>query len=125
MAVLRGFRHLPRTLSEWGSFFAKSKIESDLGNPGTSGHVLSSTTAGVRTWIDKDDEVMAPTTFRCKNWTTAQLVNAAHVVNTENKRAGTMVWNTTTGLPMFSDGNGTTDPWQDAVRNGANTITPV
>lgn len=122
MAVLRGFRHLPRTLAEWGRWFASSQIESDLGNPTTNGQVLSSTTAGVRSWIDKDATVQAPTTFRVPNWTTAQITNAAHVVNTENKRAGTMIFNTTTGLPLWATGNGATDTWVNAT--GATAHTP-
>ena len=98
MAILRGFRHLPRTLSEWGSWFKKSQIESALGNPDSASdfQVLSSTTAGARSWVDRDNPLQTPDNFLTPNWTTAQLASITNAVNTTNKYAGTYVFNTTT-----------------------------
>lgn len=46
--------------------------------------------------------------------TTAQLASAADPINTENKRVGRMVWNSTTGVPVWADGADPTSTWSGA-----------
>ena len=50
MGVLRGFRHLPSNLRDWGEWFARQKIEAGLGNPDTDGQHLASNADGTRYW---------------------------------------------------------------------------
>ena len=55
---------------------------------------------------------------------TANLTSVSDVVNTmEFKRAGLMVWNSTTGMPVWASGSGSTATWVDAT--GAVAHTPV
>lgn len=46
--------------------------------------------------------------------TTAELANAADAINTQNKKVGRMVWNSTTGVPVWADGPLPTDTWSGA-----------
>ena len=72
MGVLRGFRHLPRNLRDWGEWFARQQIEARLGNPERDGYHLASTADGERYWEappgfpDEDDDGDDPTIVR---WT--------------------------------------------------------
>jgi hypothetical protein len=50
VAILRGFRHLPRNLRDWAEWFARQKIEADLGNPDEDGWHLASDADGTRYW---------------------------------------------------------------------------
>jgi hypothetical protein len=43
--------------------------------------------------------------------TTAELANAADAINTQNKKIGRMVWNSTLGQPVWADGVGPTNTW--------------
>lgn len=60
MSALRGFRAIPKSLREWGRWFAEQNIESGLGNPDANDQVLVSDTSGNRSWksissISSDD----------------------------------------------------------------------
>lgn len=55
--------------------------------------------------------------------TTAQLADISSAINTIAKWAGKMVWNTTTGLPVFATGSTAGSVWNDAT--GATAHTPV
>lgn len=55
--------------------------------------------------------------------TTAQLVAATDNINTEGKTLGRMVWNSTTGRPVYASGTTATSPWVDAT--GATVHTPA
>lgn len=54
--------------------------------------------------------------------TTTQLEADDHAINTTGKYTGKMVWNTTTGLPLWADGPGATDTW--SLATGVATHTP-
>jgi hypothetical protein len=57
-------------------------------------------------------------------YTTAQLADITHAVNTStNKVAGAMVWNSTTGRPVWAFGSADGSVWVDAA--GATLHTPV
>lgn len=43
--------------------------------------------------------------------TTAQLAAIGDAINTENKRVGRMVWNSTLGQPVWADGAAAGDTW--------------
>lgn len=58
-----------------------------------------------------------------KSVTTAQLEAIGNAVNTTNKLAGMMVYNTTTGKPVWSSGTTAGAVWKDAT--GATVHTPV
>jgi len=55
--------------------------------------------------------------------TTTQLEDDAHAINTVNKYTGKMVYNTTTGIPVFADGSTPTSKWAEA--DGTDEHTPV
>lgn len=83
---------------------------------------------------DDGDEILAPTpaipvgrwlkVHSPLSYTTAELEDVTDVVNTSPaKHAGYMVWNSTTGKPVFADGSADADTWADAT--GATAHTPV
>ena len=43
--------------------------------------------------------------------TSVQLEDANDPINTQNKRLGKMVWNSTTQIPVFASGPNVTDAW--------------
>lgn len=49
--------------------------------------------------------------------TTAQLADIADPINTENKRVGRMVWNSTTGVPVWADAATPGGTWSDSAGN--------
>lgn len=53
--------------------------------------------------------------------TTAQLTSATDLVNTYGKQAGTVVFNTTTGKPVWALGAGATAHWVDATSSDVHT----
>jgi hypothetical protein len=55
--------------------------------------------------------------------TTVALEAVANAINTTDKYAGKMVWNTTTGVLVVADGPLAADTWSTAA--GAATHTPV
>lgn len=56
--------------------------------------------------------------------TTTNLEDVTHAINTgDNKVAGYMVWNSTTGLPLWADGPAAADTWSAAT--GTATHSPV
>lgn len=55
--------------------------------------------------------------------TTAQLADVAATINTVGKYTGKMVYNTTTGIPVFADGAAAADVWAEA--DGTNEHSPV
>jgi len=50
VAILRGFRHIPRNIRDWAEWFARQRIEADLGNPDEDGWHLASDADGTRYW---------------------------------------------------------------------------
>ena len=83
---------------------------------------------------DNGDTVLAPTpAISVGRWlkvpnppvaTTTELEDVTDIINTSPlKHAGFMVWNSTTGIPVFADGSNDSDTWSDAT--GAATHTPV
>jgi hypothetical protein len=83
---------------------------------------------------DNGDTVLAPTpAISVGRWlkvpnppvaTTTELEDVTDVINTSAlKHAGFMVWNSTTGKPVFADGSNDADTWADAT--GATAHTPV
>ena len=56
------------------------------------------------------------------NRTTTQLEDISDGINTENKRTGKMVYNSTTGIPVWADGPAAGDTWSGA--DGAVDHTP-
>ena len=56
--------------------------------------------------------------------TSAQLQDATHRLNTEDKFAGRMVFDTTTSLPAFAAGPGPTDDWVSADITVGADLTP-
>jgi hypothetical protein len=56
-------------------------------------------------------------------YTTTQLEDIEDAVNTANKYAGRLVWNSTTGLPLWADGDAAGDTW--SLATGVATHTPV
>lgn len=56
--------------------------------------------------------------------TTAQLSDATDPINTEDKFAGRMVFNSTTSLPAWAVGSGATDDWVSADITVGVDITP-
>ncbi len=57
---------------------------------------------------DTDDEVVD---FLNPVRTTAQLADVSDPINTIDKRAGRMVWNSTSGFAVWSDGPLPVDTW--------------
>lgn len=55
--------------------------------------------------------------------TTAALEAVGNAINTTGKYAGKMVWNATTGLPLWADGGAAADTW--SISDGTATHTPV
>lgn len=55
--------------------------------------------------------------------TTAALEAVANAINTTDKYAGKMVWNATTGLPLWADGPLAADTW--SLATGVATHSPV
>lgn len=49
--------------------------------------------------------------------TTAQLADIDDPINTENKRVGRMVWNSTTGVPVWADAATPGGTWSDSAGN--------
>jgi len=56
--------------------------------------------------------------------TSTQLQDATDSINTENKVAGRMVFNSTTTLPAFAAGSGATDLWVSADITVGVDLTP-
>jgi len=54
----------------------------------------------------------------------AQLQDATHRINTEDKFAGRVVFDTTTSLPAFAAGPGATDDWVSADITVGADLTP-
>ena len=48
-------------------------------------------------------------------WTTANLADATHRVNTKDKFVGRMVWDSTLGEAVFASGAAAADPWYTAT----------
>lgn len=64
------------------------------------------------------------TTPATETATTTQLADITAEINTsDNKVAGYMVWNSTTGIPVWADGSGAGDTWSGA--DGLVDHTPV
>ncbi len=55
--------------------------------------------------------------------TTAELVDEADAINTTNKRAGKVVWDSTLGQPVWADGAGVNDTW--SLATGVVSTTPA
>jgi hypothetical protein len=55
-------------------------------------------------------------------YTTTQISDATEEVNTTDKRVGKMIYNSSTGVPLWADGTTATSTWSDAT--GAVVITP-
>ena len=55
-------------------------------------------------------------------YTTTQISDATEEVNETDKRVGKMIYNSTTGVPLWADGTTSTSTWSDAT--GAVVITP-
>lgn len=55
--------------------------------------------------------------------TTAALAAVGNAVNTSDKHAGKMIWNSTTGKPVWAAGPLAADVWKDAT--GATAHSPV
>lgn len=80
--------------------------------PAADGDILSSTTAGVMSFIS----TATPTA------TTAELIDYTDAINTTAlKVAGYMVFNTTTGAPVWAVGANDTSVWNDATGSLAHT----
>ncbi|MHC2298139.1 hypothetical protein [Rhizobium mongolense] len=75
--------------------------------------------------VENDGRQIPPTTggYVMPQYTTAELTNAAHAVNTTGKFLGKIVLNTTTGIVMRANGTATTATWRDFL--SGNAITPV
>ena len=55
--------------------------------------------------------------------TTTALEAVANAINTTGKYTGKMVWNTTTGLPLWADGPAAADTW--SLATGVATHSPI
>jgi hypothetical protein len=53
--------------------------------------------------------------------TTTNLADVTHQINTVDKFAGKMVYNTTTGLPVFAAGSAAADLWKTAAGETAHS----
>ena len=112
------------------------------GNTDTSRSTLKHGTGNIQlaggvdfVMADKDDVITLMWDHKEKVWrelsrsyafmsaTTAQLAAQSAAVNTDNKFAGRMIWNTTTTAPVWAEGSGVADVWNDAT--GATAHTPV
>lgn len=60
--------------------------------------------------------------YQLPSYTTTQLADASHAVNTTGKFLYKMVMNSTTGIAMRANGSATTSTWKDFL--GGNTISP-
>lgn len=54
-------------------------------------------------------------------YATTEITDKSHSVNTTDKRLGKMIFNSTTGKPLWADGTGDTDTWADATGAVAHT----
>ena len=61
--------------------------------------------------------------FAFEALTAAEIADGNHAVNTENKAAGRVVWDTTNNRVMVASGAGQVAPWY--VADGSLSITPA
>lgn len=59
---------------------------------------------------------------RLPSYTAANIASAAHAVNTANKAAGKMIWDTTNNRVMVANGSNATSPWY--VADASASVTP-
>lgn len=74
--------------------------------------------------IDDRGELVVGGHIEVPKYTTAQIVDKTHAVNTSpDKNQGSMIYNSTTGKPLWADGSTNTSTWSDAT--GTPVHTPV